>query len=60
MSNRYEFDTAGNLVHFVHDEPRALVAPANIAAYRESNPDAPEAPRQAPAVKAASGRKGGK
>lgn len=75
MSNRYQFDAAGNLVHFVHDEPRALVAPENIAAYRADHPDAPEAPPKAPpkapaakpatvaakpAKKATSGRKGGK
>lgn len=41
MNARYDFDSAGNLLHFIHDELRATVAPENIPAYRESQPDAP-------------------
>ena len=47
MSNdRFEFDTAGNLRHFIADELRATVAPDNIASYQESQPDAPAKARQ--------------
>lgn len=44
MNDRFEFDTAGNLRHFIQDELRAIVAPDNIAAYQEAYPDAPAAP----------------
>jgi hypothetical protein len=43
-NDRFEFDTAGNLRHFIADELRATVAPDNIASYQESQPDAPAAP----------------
>lgn len=43
MKNRFEFDAAGTLRHFVNDELRATVAAEHVAAYRESQPDVPEA-----------------
>jgi len=45
--DRFEFDKDGNLVHYINDEPRALVKPENIPAYQESQPDAPSAPPKA-------------
>jgi len=44
MNDRFEFDAAGNLRHFIADELRAVVAPDQIASYQESQPDAPSAP----------------
>lgn len=46
-NDRFEFDAAGNLRHFIADELRATVAPDNIASYQESQPDAPAAPAKA-------------
>lgn len=44
MTDRFEFDAAGNLRHFIADELRAVVAPEQIASYQESQPAAPAAP----------------
>ena len=49
MNNaRFEFDTTGNLRHFIADELRAVVAAENIASYQESQPDAPLPPDPVP------------
>jgi len=42
--NRYEFDSKGNLLHFINDELRATVPVDSVPDYRESWPDAPSAP----------------
>jgi hypothetical protein len=44
MSDRFEFDAAGTLRHFIDDELRAVVAADQIASYQESQPDAPSPP----------------
>ena len=43
--NRYEYDEAGTLRHYINEELRAIVPPESVAEYRAIYDDAPKPPK---------------